>query len=239
MTSLDPNTPLDALELSYISEQLGPYDWRKLGLYLGITEARLSNWEMQYMRNIEQAASQMLYTWHNNQHPSQERGLLIEALNKTKLRCLAEKVRTGECRRSVPKGMRPIPPEPMNHHQQQNNYPPAQAPAYVAQAQPQPFDAPMPLAPHQISHEITEIKLRDLSHKLGAEWRMVGTFLGFNNSEIQVMQEQYPLVKECIFQMLLQWRNVNGVEATKEKLKKALKRSQREDIVDFVDEPDF
>ncbi|XP_030848594.1 uncharacterized protein LOC115927213 [Strongylocentrotus purpuratus] len=235
MASFNPDTPLDALELSYISEQLGPYDWRKLGLYLGITETRLANWERQYMMNIEQAASQMLYTWHNNQHPSQERKLLIEALEKTKLRSLGEKVRMGECRRTVPQGMRPIPPEPFNNHQHPT--PPAQRYEPIAHLPQQPDILPMRI-PQQTSYEITEIKLRDVSNKLGSEWRMVGTFLGFNNSQIEVMHEEHRVIKECIFQMLLQWRNTNGVEATKTKLKKALQRSLREDLVDFIDEAD-
>ncbi|XP_030848590.1 uncharacterized protein LOC115927212 [Strongylocentrotus purpuratus] len=107
----------------------------------------------------------------------------------------------------------------------------------VANPPQQPDTVPMRI-PQQTSDEITEIKLRDVSIKLGGEWRTVGTYLGFGNSQIEVMQEEYRVVKECIFQMLLQWRKTNGVKATKEKFKKALRRSQREDLADFIDEAD-
>ncbi|XP_063959293.1 uncharacterized protein LOC129253826 isoform X3 [Lytechinus pictus] len=86
--------------------------------------------------------------------------------------------------------------------------------------------------------EITEVNLRDLSNKLGSEWRTVGTFLGFDNSEIQIILEQHTNIKECIFQMLLRWRKVKGAEATKERLKKVLRRSGREDLTFILEDSD-
>ncbi|XP_041484362.1 uncharacterized protein LOC121430980 [Lytechinus variegatus] len=91
---------------------------------------------------------------------------------------------------------------------------------------------------HNNIFEITEVNLRDLSNKLGSEWRMVGTFLGFKNSEIEIILEQHPNIKECIFQMLLRWRKVNGAEATKERLKKVLRRSEREDLTFILEDTD-
>lgn len=224
MAAFNMSSPLAALELNFIAESLGPFEWRKLGLYLGIPEHRLSNWERQYLMNSEQAASQMLFTWHNNQDPAMERGALIEALESCRLRMLSEKIRTGECRKGMPVGSRPVPST--------DNYPPAQAQMQQNTAGAHHTN---PLLP---KHEVTEVKLRDLSQKLGSEWKMLGTYLGFENAEIEQLQEQHKVVKECIFQMLLEWRKKNGIKATKFKLKKALGRAERADLDDIVDESD-
>lgn len=60
---------------------------------------------------------------------------------------------------------------------------------------PQELDIVPMRKPQQTSYEITEIKLRDVSNKLGAEWKMVGTYLGYSSSQIEVMQEENRFLK--------------------------------------------
>ncbi|XP_071490376.1 uncharacterized protein [Diadema antillarum] len=242
--AVSESTPLDSLELLSVAENLGPYAWRKLGLYLGLTEVRLANWERQFHMNTEQAAHQMLITWNNSQDEEKGRRLLMAALESCKLRNLSDKVQNGAFRARLPDGMKPVQTAEANSFAHQVPHP-QQAHRQPPQAYPQPPQQtaqPAPIAGggggDHLQMELSEILLCDVAMKLGAEWRFVGTYLGFLNSEIEILQQQHNLVSECIFQMLLQWRKKNGVNATKAKLKKALEKAGRSDLSLYVDNPD-
>ncbi|XP_030848625.1 uncharacterized protein LOC100890369 isoform X2 [Strongylocentrotus purpuratus] len=205
---------------------------------------------------IADAAREMLYTWHSNEDPANAQRVLAE-ISKVEggAPTLMQDIRPISLPEPFQPSSAPYLSRPRKRTQcsqtpagHETNTPGASEPSSapcpsrpkiraVANPPQQPDTVPMRI-PQQTSDEITEIKLRDVSIKLGGEWRTVGTYLGFGNSQIEVMQEEYRVVKECIFQMLLQWRKTNGVKATKEKFKKALRRSQREDLADFIDEAD-
>ncbi|XP_030848592.1 uncharacterized protein LOC105443295 isoform X2 [Strongylocentrotus purpuratus] len=103
MESFDPNTPLNARELDYISGLLSYYEFITLGQSLSIATSS-QELTRQYMKNAN-APSEMLNTWHSNQVPAKERRLLVKALNKSGLCSLAKIVQRGECLRTVQQGM--------------------------------------------------------------------------------------------------------------------------------------
>ena len=43
-----------------------------------------------------------------------------------------------------------------------------------------------------LGHHLSEGLFRDLSQRLGSEWRKLGTYLGLDYSRIEILQEQYP-----------------------------------------------
>ena len=122
----------------------------------------------------------------------------------------------GECRRGLPANQRPNPADNLNNYPSQQQYtPPPMQPQQHRMPHPQHatqnygggYIQPQPLMGGFVKrkgggqparaarHEVSEILMRDLACKLGAEWRVVGTYLGFEYSQIQVLQEQYPLIK--------------------------------------------
>lgn len=96
MASFDPNTRLDARELDYIINQL---DLRQLirleqNLYIH-AEIPFEVLERQYNGNVD-ALRRMLFTWHSNQNPANERRLMVNALLRSLLIRLAETIGMGK-----------------------------------------------------------------------------------------------------------------------------------------------
>eukprot|EP00057_Strongylocentrotus_purpuratus_P014968 XP_011669442.1 PREDICTED: uncharacterized protein LOC105440697 [Strongylocentrotus purpuratus] len=86
---------LTELELYLLAEGMDPSDFRKVGLALGFTEAKLSQFEKDKLGNSMLATYQMLCEWRKTVRESEARKTLVDTLESIKLVQLAESVRTG------------------------------------------------------------------------------------------------------------------------------------------------
>ncbi|PSN43662.1 Ankyrin-3 [Blattella germanica] len=87
-----------------------------------------------------------------------------------------------------------------------------------------------------ISHPDTihraDIRLSDISNLLGADWVALATELGVSTSDMNIIKSEYPNnVGQQAMVMLRLWLQTSGNKATGNTLEKALRKIDREDIV--------
>ena len=85
------------LELQQLSENISHQYYRKLGLQLELSEAKLSNLEHDF-KTTEAATYAALKEWLKNVCGREARRELVDALQKCGLRHLAEKIQNGKDR---------------------------------------------------------------------------------------------------------------------------------------------
>ncbi|XP_071485179.1 uncharacterized protein [Diadema antillarum] len=80
-----------------------------------------------------------------------------------------------------------------------------------------------------------EMFLGDVSKELGASWKQVGRRLGIQESVLENIKHDYKEEgqAEMGFQMLLQWRQKNGMEHLASKLDDGLRQAERIDIAEI------
>eukprot|EP00057_Strongylocentrotus_purpuratus_P018142 XP_011672616.1 PREDICTED: uncharacterized protein LOC105442325 [Strongylocentrotus purpuratus] len=93
---------LTELELYLLAEGMDPSDFRKVGLALGFTEAKLSQFEKDKLGNSMLATYQMLSEWRKTVRESEARETLVDTLESIKLVQLADSVRTGQVGDDIP-----------------------------------------------------------------------------------------------------------------------------------------
>jgi len=77
-----------------------------------------------------------------------------------------------------------------------------------------------------------DIRLSDISNMLGDNWPLLATELGILQSDISIIQSEYPSnVQRQAMVMLKLWLQTFGQQATGNSLEKALRTINREDIV--------
>ena len=85
------------------------------------------------------------------------------------------------------------------------------------------------------SHQLTEsdIHERQLSEQIGLKWKDLARKLGFLQGTINMIEEEKRhITKECCTELLLQWINCMGREATIGKLQDALERVKSKNVVE-------
>eukprot|EP00057_Strongylocentrotus_purpuratus_P015036 XP_011669510.1 PREDICTED: uncharacterized protein LOC105440725 [Strongylocentrotus purpuratus] len=93
---------LTELELYHLANDMDPSYFRKVGLALGFTEAKLSQFEKDQRGNSMQATYLMLYEWWNTVHESKARKILVKKLESIELVQLADSVRKGQVGDHIP-----------------------------------------------------------------------------------------------------------------------------------------
>eukprot|EP00057_Strongylocentrotus_purpuratus_P008427 XP_011662901.1 PREDICTED: NACHT, LRR and PYD domains-containing protein 3-like [Strongylocentrotus purpuratus] len=98
----DNSGSLTELEFYLLAEGIDPSDFRKVGLALGFTEAKLSQFEKDKLGNSMLATYQMLCEWRKTVRESEARETLVDTLESIKLVQLADSVRTGQVGDHIP-----------------------------------------------------------------------------------------------------------------------------------------
>ncbi|XP_038053170.1 uncharacterized protein LOC119725709 [Patiria miniata] len=90
-----------------------------------------------------------------------------------------------------------------------------------------------PPAPSVASGILVDQYFRQLASNLGHEWLKLSTYLGFKSATIDRLQEDYHRAEECIFKMLVSWRqNSDWRQDNCLKLQAALVKCGRQDLAD-------
>eukprot|EP00057_Strongylocentrotus_purpuratus_P035662 XP_800440.1 PREDICTED: uncharacterized protein LOC587241 [Strongylocentrotus purpuratus] len=91
-----PNDNLTELELYHLAEGMDPSDFRKVGLALGFSEAKLRWFEKDKLAGKSMEATyQMLYEWQKTVRESEAREILVKKLGSIELVQLADSVQKG------------------------------------------------------------------------------------------------------------------------------------------------
>ena len=79
---------------------------------------------------------------------------------------------------------------------------------------------------------VTDILIRLICGKVGADWRDLGTVLGLESAFLDNTDNDFKECREKAWAVLRKWRQKNGKEATVGILRNALVKIERRDVVD-------
>lgn len=96
-------------------------------------------------------------------------------------------------------------------------------------------DVAKTMAWERINNEKVQI-CRFLSKELAQEWKDVGRNIGLSDEALDHAEADSENREEANYKMLLQWARTNGSDATIEVLIQALKRANRKDLADFLED---
>ncbi|XP_048773234.2 uncharacterized protein LOC125678665 isoform X2 [Ostrea edulis] len=88
-----------------------------------------------------------------------------------------------------------------------------------------------------IGDMLTDAQIQNLCPELAAgnTYRRLGRMLGVRDNDIEIIREENrDDPKEAAFQTLKKWREVKGQEATKRRLREALRHADRQDLADKI-----
>ena len=82
--------------------------------------------------------------------------------------------------------------------------------------------------------EVTRVTRCDIAVELGADWEMVGCYLGFSSDELRDINREICSQEMCRVALLDTWSKREGKGATYLKLAQALHRRKRQDLVELL-----
>lgn len=78
--------------------------------------------------------------------------------------------------------------------------------------------------------QLDEVSFRTLSSRIGNEWEMLATHLGFRLDQIERLKQDNPNIEDTMFDMLVTWRRKQPGDEAVQVLVEALRNSGRNDL---------
>lgn len=89
--------------------------------------------------------------------------------------------------------------------------------------------------PQQLQPEgVPDSLIAELSQKIPKEWKVLASYLGLNADHVATLDREHTIFAEKVIAMFNAWKHNQGANATRSKLKAALIRVGRKDLVEKV-----